>query len=49
MQAALFEVPTEQVEEIRRIVVEAMETIPASFTVPLKVEVKAGRTWSACK
>jgi DNA polymerase I-like protein with 3'-5' exonuclease and polymerase domains len=30
-------------------VVEAMEAIPAGFAVPLKVEVKAGRTWADCK
>jgi DNA polymerase I-like protein with 3'-5' exonuclease and polymerase domains len=39
----------ELVEETRQIVVAAMESVPAGFTVPLKVEVKAGRTWAECK
>jgi DNA polymerase I-like protein with 3'-5' exonuclease and polymerase domains len=37
------------VEETRRIVVAAMESVSAGFTVPLKVEIKAGRTWAGCK
>ena len=41
--------PEPLIEETRRIVVEAMETLPADFSVPLKVEVKTGRTWSGCK
>jgi len=40
-------VPAKLVEETRRIVVEAMETLPAGFTVPLEVDVKTGRTWAA--
>ena len=32
------------VEETSRIVKEAMETAPPGFMVPLKVEVKSGRT-----
>jgi DNA polymerase I-like protein with 3'-5' exonuclease and polymerase domains len=47
--SVLFEVPTELVEETRRIVVEAMESTPAGFTVPLKVGIKTGRTWADCK
>jgi len=27
-------------------IVAAMESLPAGFTVPLRVEVKAGRTWA---
>jgi hypothetical protein len=27
----------------------ALEAVPAGFTVPLKVEVKTGRTWADCK
>ena len=46
--SVLLEVPEALVEDTRRIVVEAMETLPAGFTVPLKVEVKAGRTWAEC-
>jgi hypothetical protein len=26
-----------------------LESTPAGFTVPLKVEVKTGRTWADCK
>jgi DNA polymerase-1 len=45
----LLEVPEAQVEETQQLVVEAMESTPADFSVPLKVEVKTGRTWSGCK
>jgi hypothetical protein len=41
--------PTELVEETRQIVVAAMESLPAGFAVPLKVEIKTGRTWAECK
>jgi DNA polymerase I-like protein with 3'-5' exonuclease and polymerase domains len=44
--SVLLESPTELVEGTRRIVVDAMESTPAGFTVPLKVEVKSGRTWA---
>ncbi len=37
------------VEDTRQVVVTAVESMPAGFTVPLKVEVKAGRTWAECK
>jgi len=47
--SVLCEVPQELVEETRKIVVDAMESVPEGFTVPLKVEVKTGRTWSDCK
>ena len=47
--SVLLEVPTELVEETRPIVKEAMEAVPTSFSVPLRVEVKAGRTWADCK
>ena len=46
---SLLEVPSTIIEETRQIVVEAMEAAPAGFSVPLKVEVKAGRTWADCK
>lgn len=35
-----MEVPAELIEETQRIVVAAMESTPACFTVPLKVESK---------
>ena len=31
------------------VVVEAMEAMPAGFTVSLRVEVKTGRTWADCE
>ena len=36
--------PTELIEETRQIVVAAMESLPAGFTVPLKLDIKTGRT-----
>ncbi len=45
----LEEVPTELVEETRRIVVAAMEAVPEGFSVPLKVDIKMGRTWAECR
>jgi hypothetical protein len=45
----LLLVPEGLVEEARRIVIEAMESTPEGFTVPLKVEVKVGKTWADCK
>ena len=42
-------VPTELIDETQRIVVAAMESVPEGFTVLLKVELKAGRTWAECK
>ena len=45
----LLSVPAARVEETQRIVVEAMEAVPAGFSVPLKVEIKPGRTWADCK
>jgi hypothetical protein len=50
-QPELFalELPAELVDETRRVVVAAMESVPDGFSVPLKVEVKVGRTWAECK
>jgi len=45
----LVELPEGRVKETRRIVVAAMESTPTGFSVPLKVEVKTGRTWADCK
>jgi DNA polymerase-1 len=47
--SVLLELPSALAEETQQIVVEAMESMPASFGVPLKVEVKTGRTWAECK
>jgi DNA polymerase-1 len=47
--SVLLELPEGLVEETRRIVVEAMESVPAGFAVPLRVEVKAGKSWAECK
>ena len=45
----LLQVPQALVQETRQIVKDAMEAVPPGFTVPLKVEVRTGRTWAACK
>ncbi len=47
--SVLLEVPVDLVEETSRIVRNAMETRPASFAVPLKVDIHTGRTWADCK
>ncbi len=47
--SVLLEVPSALVEETQQIVVEVMESTPTSFAVPLKVEIKTGRTWAECK
>jgi DNA polymerase I-like protein with 3'-5' exonuclease and polymerase domains len=44
-----LDVPTPLVEETQWGVVATMESLPTGFTVPLKVEVKAGRTWAERK
>jgi DNA polymerase I-like protein with 3'-5' exonuclease and polymerase domains len=40
---------SELVEETRRVVIAAMESVPEGFSVPLKIEIKAGRRWAECK
>ncbi len=47
--SVLLELPEGLVEETRRIVVEAMESVPAAFSVPLRIDIRTGRTWAACK
>ena len=47
--SVLLETRAELVEETRQIVTAAMENMLAGSTVPLKVEIKAGRTWAECK
>jgi len=47
--SVLLEVPVALVEETRRIVRDAMETLPEGFTVPLKIDIKAGKTWAECR
>ena len=47
--SVLLSVPTELVQETRRIVREVMEAVPAGFAVPLKIDIKTGRTWADCK
>jgi DNA polymerase I-like protein with 3'-5' exonuclease and polymerase domains len=39
----LLEVPLASVEQTGRIVRNTMETLPAGFSVPLKVDIKTGR------
>ena len=47
--SVLFEVPVAMVEQAKQDVVLAMETLPPEFSVPLKVEIRTGRTWAECK
>ncbi len=47
--SVLLEVPATLVDETQQIITAAMETVPPDFSVPLKVEVKMGRTWADCK
>ncbi len=47
--SVLLELPEPPLEETRQIVRNAMETLPSGFTVPLKVDLKTGRTWAECK
>jgi DNA polymerase-1 len=47
--SVLLEVPSGLVEETRRIVVAAMESVPNGFTVPLRIDIHTGRTWADCK
>ena len=47
--SVLLEVPATLVDETQQIVTAAMETVPPDFSVPLKVEVKMGRTWASCE
>ena len=47
--SVLLSLPQELVEETRQIVVAAMEAVPAGSTVPLRVDIKIGRTWAECK
>jgi len=42
----LLEVPANLVEETCQIVKNAMQTAPAAFAVPLKVDIHTGRTWA---
>jgi len=39
----------ELVEVTGQIVRDAMETLPDGFAVPLKVDIKTGRTWADYK
>jgi DNA polymerase-1 len=47
--SVLLEVPANLVEASCEIVTKAMQAAPAGFTVPLKVDMKVGRTWADCK
>jgi DNA polymerase I len=44
----IFEVPSEQLDHARRIVVEQMSNV-LDLRVPLKVDVKAGDNWADCQ
>jgi len=45
----LLESPVTLVAETGQIVRDAMEMVTEGFAVPLKVEMRAGRTWAECK
>jgi DNA polymerase I-like protein with 3'-5' exonuclease and polymerase domains len=47
--SVLLEVPKGLVEETGQVVTTAMEAVSARFTVPMKVEIRTGRTWADCK
>ena len=47
--SVLLEVPATKVGETQQILTAAMETVPADFSVPLKVDVHVGQTWADCK
>ncbi len=47
--SVLLEVPEPLVEETSQLVRDAMEAVPEGFSVPLKVEIHTGRTWTDCK
>ncbi|MGO9111697.1 MAG: DNA polymerase A family protein [Thermoguttaceae bacterium] len=47
--SVLIEARAERIEEAGRIVREAMDAMPAGFTVALKTDIKIGRTWAECK
>jgi DNA polymerase I len=47
--SVLLEVPEHLVEATRRQTIATMQALPPQFNIPLKVAVKAGRTWAECK
>ena len=47
--SVLFEARECCVEESLHAAIDAMESIPEGFGVPLEVKLKAGRTWADCK
>jgi len=44
----LFEVPSEELEEMRRLVPEIMSTA-LKLSIPLKVDIKSGQNWAELK
>ena len=47
--SVLLEVPEHLIDHVRQQVIEVMERPLANFTVPLRVDVRTGRTWAECK
>jgi DNA polymerase-1 len=47
--SVLLEVPSRRAEEIAAMVRDVMEIQPPGFSVPIKAEVRSGRTWRECK
>ena len=44
----LFEMPSEELEEVRRLVPEIMSTA-IELSIPLKVDIKSGQNWAELK
>jgi DNA polymerase I-like protein with 3'-5' exonuclease and polymerase domains len=47
--SVLLELPEHLVAETRQQVIDAMQTLPSGFTVPITADVGTGRTWAECK
>jgi DNA polymerase I-like protein with 3'-5' exonuclease and polymerase domains len=47
--AILFEIPEKRIEEARKTIEEIMQVGPRSFSVPLAVNIRAGKNWKECQ
>ena len=47
--SVLLEAPRDDYKQVARLVREVMEERPPGFTIPLKVDIRAGSSWAACK
>jgi DNA polymerase I-like protein with 3'-5' exonuclease and polymerase domains len=50
-EAIVLLVPEQALHAVRRLSIldSRMQFVPAGFKVPLKVDIKTGRTWADCK